>query len=283
MSTLIRSVDSIVVQDCRTEVILVDDGSTDGSSELCDNIKHQYEDETCSIIVVHQANQGLSAARNAGIAIATGELITFVDSDDYVAPDTYRENMHWFEDDDTVDVVEFPVDRFYNVITERSELNFTVHKYNDNIKYLYHEQVVMHAYAWNKIYRARLFDSPLFATGRAFEDLFALPLWLEKARRIVTSDRGCYFYTLNNNGICRTAGTREYQDRLDAIGKLLKWIPDNKRHGKGYAVIFEQAMNLCKDIRKAGGTPCFDFSLAPSLSDMSVRCIAKYLRELTKR
>ena len=71
------------------EVVLVDDGSTDDSGNICEEYKKNDE----RIIVVHQKNSGLSAARNVGIEISTGEYITFIDSDDYISPD-YIENLY---------------------------------------------------------------------------------------------------------------------------------------------------------------------------------------------
>ena len=81
-----ENIDSIMRQDFpreKFEVICVDDGSTDGSSERLDYYKQQYS----NIVVIHQENQGVSAARNTGITIAKGEYIWFVDSDDIIAPD----------------------------------------------------------------------------------------------------------------------------------------------------------------------------------------------------
>ena len=68
------------------EIILVDDGSTDGSSSLCDELKLKYK----NIVVIHKKNGGLSSARNEGIIASTGDYIGFVDSDDYVEPDMYE-------------------------------------------------------------------------------------------------------------------------------------------------------------------------------------------------
>lgn len=68
------------------EVILVDDGSTDRSGEICDKYKEKYE----NIEVIHQINGGLEKARKAGVLAATGDYITFVDGDDYVTPDLYE-------------------------------------------------------------------------------------------------------------------------------------------------------------------------------------------------
>lgn len=78
-----RCIDSIIVQDYKKlQIIIVDDGSTDGSEEICDN----YKNKDNRITVIHQKNGGLSKARNIGIEIATGEYITFIDSDDFVHP-----------------------------------------------------------------------------------------------------------------------------------------------------------------------------------------------------
>ena len=68
------------------EIIMVDDGSTDNSGELCDQLAEKYSD----IRVVHKENGGLASARNAGLDVATGMYVGFVDSDDYVAPDMYE-------------------------------------------------------------------------------------------------------------------------------------------------------------------------------------------------
>ena len=84
---LVRCVDSILGQTySNLEVILVDDGSPDGSGAICD----EYAQKDARIRVIHKENGGLSSARNAGIDIATGEYFGFVDSDDWIEPDTYE-------------------------------------------------------------------------------------------------------------------------------------------------------------------------------------------------
>ena len=81
-----KCVDSILASSYSDlDVILVDDGSPDGSGAICDG----YAEKDSRVRVIHKQNGGLSSARNAGIDNAYGEYITFVDSDDYIAPDIY--------------------------------------------------------------------------------------------------------------------------------------------------------------------------------------------------
>lgn len=85
--TLVRTVDSVLLQEgCSFEVILVDDGSTDGSGDLCEDIASK---EDC-IRVIRKSNGGVSSARNAGIKASKGSFIMFVDADDMIKPGTFR-------------------------------------------------------------------------------------------------------------------------------------------------------------------------------------------------
>ena len=79
-----EALDSVIGQTYRKlEIIIIDDGSTDGSGEICD----RYAEQDCRIKVYHQENKGLSAARNTGLDASTGSVIAFLDPDDAFAPD----------------------------------------------------------------------------------------------------------------------------------------------------------------------------------------------------
>ena len=85
-----KCIESIVNQTYKNlEIILIDDGSTDRSGEICD----EYGKKDNRIVVVHNKNKGVSVARNCGLDIATGDYITFVDSDDYIDLQMYSEMM----------------------------------------------------------------------------------------------------------------------------------------------------------------------------------------------
>lgn len=82
-----KCIDSIICQTQQDiEIILVDDGSTDGSLSIC----QEYAEDDCRVKVIHQKNAGVSAARNTGIGMATGRYIGFVDSDDWIEPDMFK-------------------------------------------------------------------------------------------------------------------------------------------------------------------------------------------------
>lgn len=209
-ATLDRCVESVVAQDCPDmEVILVDDGSPDACPQLCDQWARKDE----RIKVVHKANGGLSDARNAGIAIATGEFVTFVDSDDFLARDTY--NIVLAEWTDDVDIIEFPIHRFYGS-PRQSLLTFEPHVYSDKHDYWLRGKAYTHAYAWNKIFRRKLFDCVRFPKGVVFEDAHTLPLLLDKARGIRTTDKGLYYYCDNADGITATASGADLESLLRA-------------------------------------------------------------------
>mgnify|MGYP000919862975 CR=1 FL=1 len=104
--TLRRCVESVLRQSFQNfEMILVDDGSTDNSTTMVDEIARTDN----RISVIHQCNQGLSAARNTGIKAAKGEYITFIDSDDFIAQDTYKGVMDLLNAHPEYDILEFSV------------------------------------------------------------------------------------------------------------------------------------------------------------------------------
>lgn len=112
---LSRCIDSILRQSYRDlELILVDDGSLDGCGVICD----AYAKKDSRIIVIHQKNSGVSAARNAGLACAKGKFIGFIDPDDYIAPDMYQEMIEAMETTDAELVI-----CGYNYVDEEGKID----------------------------------------------------------------------------------------------------------------------------------------------------------------
>ena len=233
--TLDRCLRSIAEQSFRDwEAILVDDGSPDGCPETCD----EWSRRDSRFRVVHKNNGGLSDARNAGIDLASGRFITFVDSDDYVDSRTYEQVLPLMKD---ADIVEFSVWRFYG--SRKQELLLLQHHiYDDMGDYWLHARAYDHAYAWNKIYRSELFSEVRFPVGRVFEDVATLPQLLKHANRVVTTDKGLYYYCMNPKGITMQAEGRELQMLLEShLDVLAHWCDDAY-----YMHVLNIQMDVCR-------------------------------------
>lgn len=206
-STLHRCVESVLSQHVsEMEIILVDDGSPDSCPQLCD----EWAQLDQRIRVIHKANGGLSDARNAGINIATGEYITFVDSDDYLAPDTYAPLLERMGDND---ILEYAID---------GRLTLNDNTYEDINEYWLKEKAYTHTYACNKIFKHSLFEEVRFPKGRVFEDVYTLPQLLARTKKIATTHLGSYHYCWNPEGITSTADGYALKQLLEAhlAGKM---------------------------------------------------------------
>lgn len=210
--TLDRCVEGVLRQDLDDfEVILVDDGGDDNCPRMCD----EWARRDIHVRVVHQSNAGLSAARNAGIELAQGDYLTFVDSDDYLDEGLYARLLPILQTQPDIDLLE------YSVIvreggSEQHPLLLPQRRYHNATRYWLEGRTYAHTYAWNKIYRRRLFDTVRFPVGRLFEDVHTLPPLMQSAKVIATTPEGFYHYTDNPDGITRKATGRELQDLLDA-------------------------------------------------------------------
>ena len=234
VGTLRRCVDSVVAQDVDDmEIIIVDDGSTDGSAVICDEYKSPR------ILVVHQPNHGLSEARNAGIRLAQGEFITFVDSDDYLESGTYTALLNRVKNDDA-DIIEYSLVRDGGLVPA-SRVVFPDHTYTSMVDYWLDGQAYAHTYACNKIYKRQLFNHVSFPKGKKFEDVPTLWNLLKDARKVTTTSLGLYHYTVNPMGISCRAGGAEYRDLLDAHLAILssKMLIARKGLGEYYRHVLD--------------------------------------------
>lgn len=219
-ATLDRCVESVLGQTFGDmEVILVDDGSPDLCPALCDD----WAGRDARVRVIHQLNGGLSQARNAGLDVAQGEWVTFVDSDDHLERDTYAQVMAVA---DGADMVEFPLWRFYGS-QRQQRVSWNVADYTDMGLYWLQARGYEHCYAWNKVFRRELFQGVRFPAGRVFEDVATLPLLLAKARCVRMTDKGLYYYCDNPKGITAQATGHELEQLLEAhLGVVPKWLDD---------------------------------------------------------
>lgn len=156
---LAKCIESILNQTYpQIQLVLVDDGSSDGSGEICDT----FAAKDRRIQVIHQKNQGVSAARNAGLDAAAGEYLLFVDSDDQIAADTIETSLNGFVDD-TIDVVVFGVTKIRERESSQQPLPMEVGIYaKEEMLYgILKDYAGFGAgYPWNKVWRTGVFGGP---------------------------------------------------------------------------------------------------------------------------
>lgn len=219
VGTLKRCVDSIVSQSLPDwELLLIDDGSTDGSSQICDELA----DSNDRIQVFHQQNAGLSEARNSGIALARGEYITFVDSDDFLLPDTLAPLYAQLSSHPEYDVLEYSLVKCSAERQEKVILKDAV--YTNPKEYWLSGRGYEHTYACNKIFKRTLFRSLTFPRGKVFEDAWFMPQLLLKSPIICTSSLVGYNYAWNPCGITSKASLQQKRQLLQAQLKAVELL-----------------------------------------------------------
>ena len=189
-----KCLDSIVEQTLKEiEIICINDGSPDNSLEIL----NEYASKDDRIIVISQENQGLSAARNAGLKIATGEYIGFVDSDDYIELNYYEKLYNTACKNDS-DIALTTILKHkkkylrYNVLHKKEKVAYTL---NDKMK-ISEDNTHRIFYVWNKIYRKSLLDKyqMSFPVGRVFEDVLFNLKTIYYANSIVSVPNTKYNY-----------------------------------------------------------------------------------------
>ena len=197
--TLDRCIKSVLCN-AVDEIILVDDGSPDNCPIICDN----WGKKDSRISVIHKENGGLSDARNAGLKQVKTKYVTFVDSDDEIAPDTYMPLINFLTQNPHIDIIEYPAQihiglkdehrlTFHDDITDISSL--------EQKRRIWLNDLYSHSYACNKIYKTKLFHDTSFKKGALFEDVLITPYLLRKANYYATSSKGLYLYHSNSTGI----------------------------------------------------------------------------------
>ena len=267
LHTLERCIGSIAGQGVDgMEIIMVDDGATREEAHLCDTLAGKHP----MARVIHKANGGLSDARNAGLGAAQGEYVTFVDSDDYLSPGTYRALVETMDATPGADMIEYPaVEREGHPSKERL-LGFEDRLYPTPRRYWYATEAYTHTYACNKVFRRDVFRNVEFPKGRAFEDVHTLPAILRNCRAVATTGRGLYHYTHNPRGITATAGAKELADLLAGQMAELEEYPGRRL----YAMALNTQIDLWETTHSAPVLPrraCFANCKAAVASLLGVR------------
>lgn len=208
--SLCRCVDSVLAQrisDC--ELLLVDDGSTDESGAIAD----EYAAKHANIRSFHKPNGGLSDARNFGLQHAVGRYVTFVDSDDEVAADTYAPLLDALAKHAKYDIIEFTMLQKPG-LPDETLFQPGEHVFDDALDWLAYKGTE-HCWVCNKIFKRRLFDNVRFPIGKKFEDMLTHIELIKQRPCIATVNHGCYIYHYNSEGIAA-------KDKANGLTSLLE-------------------------------------------------------------
>ena len=243
-----RCINSIIRQEYQNiEIILVDDGSFDNSGKICD----EYAKKDERIVVVHQKNRGLSAARNCGIDISKGEYICFIDSDDWISSDYVSTLFGLIVNNDADMAVcsyirtekedalcNVPED---NIVEEYSSIEAMEKMYKQGI-----EGIGM-TIACNKLYRKYLFKEIRYPENRYFEDIGTTYKLLYNSSKVIYIKKAMYYYFVNNESITRTnTNKKKMIDIIELLEEELEFYKD-KDLTKMYFLCYRRLMeNLIK-------------------------------------
>lgn len=212
--------DSIVGQTYgNLEIIVVDDGSTDGSGSLCD----EYAKRDGRIRVIHQPNRGLSAARNAGLDTAKGDYISFVDSDDAVSPVFIEALLSAGADvaqcASCRSLVEFRRVGLHPVFDGLSNLEASERMQFDSTG----DATVV----WNKLYCRRLFEGIRFPEGKQHEDEFVTYKVLWNAHWVAVTGVPLYYYRQRTTSTMGVGFGHKSLDAIEALGQRAAFYRQN--------------------------------------------------------
>ena len=222
-----RCIESILQQNLEAdqfEIIIIDDGSTDASGNICDEYAHEH----ANIHVIHQENMGLSAARNRGIEAVAGKYIQFIDSDDYLEPAIVN-HLILKMDSCSLDVLRFS----YQNVNDNYEIIdlYTAPKafvdYSEDIcdgQTFLTERLGFGCYAWQFILRRELLENCYFKEGIYFEDTEWTPRMLMKATRVASTPIIAYNYLIRRGSITQSTDKikklKIMEDRMNLIDAL---------------------------------------------------------------
>lgn len=217
-----ESIESVLNQDHRElELIVIDDGSPDNCGAICD----AYAAKDSRVKVIHQKNGGAAAAKNAGLRIASGTWLSFVDSDDYLEPGAYSHMLQVLKEHQA-DVVQCS---FQDLYRNRVEPNIQQPCVLNERQYLLRFPKDWSCpLLWNKLYRRSLFDGVFFEEGHKIDDeYFTYQGFLEPCK-VVVDDRIVYNYRRRASSVmCSPAAAEQrIRDGIDFVVKRRKKVTD---------------------------------------------------------
>ncbi|MBM7014845.1 glycosyltransferase [Enterobacter cloacae] len=231
------------------ELIIINDGSTDNSADIIDDLTQNHRDK--NITIIHQINSGLSSARNKGISMATGKYISFLDSDDI-----FHENF-WLEilpilNDSSIDIVEFNADQFQgdvmNIVEHIDSSVFQGRIEISDIEQLTPAFRRSKWYPWARVYKTSLFTEYKieFPTGRLYEDMSTIPSLYLHSKVIFGINKSFVWYRHHNKSITQTFRQKDLEDLVYVIRSLALLANNNAEIKKALFPTVQRTFNLIK-------------------------------------
>jgi len=218
-----QCINSILNQTIKNlEIILVDDGSLDNSGEICD----EFSRKDNRIVVIHKENNGLSSARNAGLEIATGNYLGFVDSDDWLDENMYETLLNLIKDTNS----DISCCKFFKTADGEEKIppidNEVIKSFNnlEGLNNFYTDLYTQTVVAWNKLYTRKLFDNVIYPTGKIHEDEGTTYKLFYKANKITYTNRALYYYRTTPNSITTSKFTQKRLDILNVYDEKIKFM-----------------------------------------------------------
>lgn len=249
-----RCIKSILNQTYKDfELILINDGSTDNSGNICD----EYKKIDNRIVVIHKKNGGTSSARNDGIDIAKGKYIGFVDSDDYIEENMYYELYNDIKiNNSDISICKY-IEMDDNTIKHRGNLLKNSYSKIESLEELYKQNWAEFVVPWNKLYKSELIKEFRYPLGRKYEDAFIIHRLLYKCNKVTCINKNLYYYyqrkgsTMNSEFSVKNIDMLYFN--LDRI-KFFEDINQNELKHKSiyifilnYFSIYENVKNILKD------------------------------------
>ena len=224
-----KCIDSVLNQTYNNiEIILVDDGSTDNCGTICD----EYSKKDDRIKVIHKENGGLSDARNAGIEIATGKFLTFIDSDDFIE-DNYIELLYNTLEDYNADlsIASHKVIYDKTIMDKSTNEEFSGDSKLILEKILYDDGVDLSA--WGKLYKAELFKEVRYPKDRLYEDSATTYKLIDLSNKIAVCSKPVYNYVIREKSITNNTFSEKKLDLITSTKEMTDFIeekyPDLKK------------------------------------------------------
>lgn len=233
-----KCVNSIIAQTYNNlEILLVDDGSTDGSGDIC----NRFAEQDSRIVVLHQKNKGLSAARNVGLSASSGSLVSFVDSDDYLEA-TMLETLHSALSDNNAEMSMCSF-KYVNLLKDKEydKQSPIIDEILDGktvlLEKFFGRNQIYWCVVFNKLYKRYLFDNISFPEGYYIEDLFVMPKLIGLCNRIACIRTQLYNYVQREGSILHSNNLRDLDHAVGYL-KVAEYLSSDK----DYSVLLDDIL-----------------------------------------